>query len=133
MPKPQSLKDPSHSAQIVILNNSVTRKEYDLIISNLLLEPWEGQTKMSVVCQGKSIESQGPVNFVLDSLGKVGSSVSVNFDFEISNHFKPGQQFFVIFEVYKKGNINENYSRTFTNFLLDEPKEAPPTFETAFA
>lgn len=130
---PDEIKSKASSLQIITTNNGNVKKEYQLLISNLLLTHWDGQVMMKVINGDGNILSQGPIDFHLHPLGslqdRTGSATDmIQFEFDLDGRFKPGLQYFVIFESYLKGNVNEYFSRIFTNFLIEEKKEDPPVF-----
>lgn len=130
---PGEVKSEAQSLQIVTIDNGNRKKEYQVIISNLLLKHWEGQIRMNVIQNGNNILSDGPSDFHLHPLGSLqdrhgGPTDMIKFEFQLDDRFMPGLQYFVVFESFLKGSPDVYFSRTFTNFLIEEKKEDPPTF-----
>jgi len=90
--------------EFVIINNANQKKQYQTIIKNISFDQYiDGQIKMEVFdLDEKLMLSQGPEKYHIHPIGTQPShegkdTVFQEWEFKITEKFKPGLQFFVVF------------------------------------
>lgn len=119
----------------VIVTNNNQKKQYQTIIKNISHDqPIEGQIKMQVFgIDRKSILSQGPKKYHIHPIGTQPAhegedTVFQEWEFEMNEKFKPGLQFFVVFNATDTKQLGSQVQK-FTSFFSEEEPEEIPTFE----
>lgn len=121
--------------QFVVITNNNQKKQYQTIIKNISFDQHlSGQIKMEVFdSDEKLMLSQGPKDYHIHPIGTPsdhrGSDTTFQeWEFDITEKFKPGLQYFVVFNAKDVNSLGSRVQK-FTSFFIEEKEEAAPVIE----